>query len=100
MSKIDPDSERPRLEKLYAGMSDLELESLGRDLGELTERAREALRSEMLERGLAWRKDPAGNQAELANDGNLLLPLQSYADVAQVSGTGPDCSKREWRLIS
>ena len=86
MSKIDPDWERQRLEKLYAGMSDGELESLGRDPGALTEWARAALRSEMLERGLEWRDEPVDeNGAELPNDGNLLLVLRSYADVAKAA---------------
>jgi len=83
--KIDPDRERQRLKNLYTGMSDGELESLGRDQGELTEWAREALRSEMLERGLEWRDDPVGNGAELPTDGNLLLVLRSYADVARAA---------------
>jgi hypothetical protein len=85
VSKIDPDRERLRLKKLYTAMSDGELESLGRDQGELTEWAREALRSEMLERGLEWREDPVENGAELPNDGNLLLVLRSYADVAKAA---------------
>src|SRR5215831_2275168 len=66
-------------------MSDGELESLGRDLGELTEWAREALCSEMLERGLEWRERPVEIGAELPNDGNLLLVLRSYADVAKAA---------------
>src|SRR5262245_59853185 len=66
-------------------MSDGELESLGRDQAELTEWAREALRSEMLERGLEWREDPVENGAELPSDGNLLLVLGSYADVAKAA---------------
>src|SRR5262245_4234179 len=78
-------SERQRLKKLYTGMSDGELESLGRDQEELTEWAREALRSEMLERGLEWPEDPVENGAELPNDGKLLLVLRSYADMAKAA---------------
>jgi len=66
-------------------MSDGELERLGRDPGELTEWAREALRAEMLERGLEWREGPMGNRAELPSDGNVLLVLRSYGDAAKAA---------------
>jgi hypothetical protein len=56
VSKIDPPREGQQLKKLYTGTSEGELESLGRDQGELTEWAREAPRSEMFERGLEWRR--------------------------------------------
>jgi len=82
---IDPDRERQRLKQLYRGMSDGELERLGRDPGELTEWAREALRAEMLERGLEWREGPMGNRAELPSDGNVLLVLRSYGDAAKAA---------------
>src|SRR5262245_16519707 len=44
-------------------MSDGELEALGRDPGELTGWAQEALRAEMRERGLGWPEGPAGGTA-------------------------------------
>jgi len=85
VATIDPDRERQRLKQLYRGMSDGELERLGRDPGELTEWAREALRAEMLERGLEWREGPMGNRAELPSDGNVLLVLRSYGDAVKAA---------------
>jgi len=82
---MDPDRERQRLKQLYRGMSDGELERLGGDPGELTEWAREALRAEMLQRGLAWRESPVGSRAELPSDGNVLLVLRSYGDPAKAA---------------
>jgi hypothetical protein len=82
---MDPDRERQRLKQLYGGMSDGELERLGRDPRELTEWAREALRAEMLQRGLAWRESPVGSREELPSDGNVLLVLRSYRDPAKAA---------------
>lgn len=85
VSTIDPDRERQRLEKLYAGMRDEELDSIGRSPLGLTEWAREALRAEMLQRGLEWREGPIGSSAELPGDGNVLFVLRFYADVAKAA---------------
>jgi hypothetical protein len=57
MGRIDPSTERHRLEERYARMSDLELEKVGRDPLALTSWAREALGAEMIRRGLKWPPD-------------------------------------------
>jgi hypothetical protein len=82
---IDPVREQHRLQKLYRGMSDGELESIGRSPRELTEWAREALHAEMLQRGLEWRESPFGSRVELPSDGNVLFVLRFYADVAKAA---------------
>jgi hypothetical protein len=55
MTKIDPEKERERLASLYADMSDLELQKIGKNPESLTDWAFEALREEMSRRGLDWR---------------------------------------------
>ena len=52
MGQIDEQRERKRLVELYAGMEKGELEEIARDAGSLTPVAREALRTEMLSRGM------------------------------------------------
>jgi hypothetical protein len=52
MAQIDERRERKRLAELYAGMEKGELEEIARDAGSLTPVAREALRLEMLGRGM------------------------------------------------
>ena len=52
MGQIDEPRERKRLAELYAGMEKGELEEIAGDAGSLTQVAREALRSEMLSRGM------------------------------------------------
>jgi hypothetical protein len=52
MGQIDERQERKRLAELYAGMEKGELEEIAGDAGSLTPVAREALRSEMLSRGM------------------------------------------------
>ena len=52
MAQIDEQQERRRLAELYAGMEKGELEEIAGDAGSLTPVAREALRSEMLGRGM------------------------------------------------
>lgn len=54
MTKIDPEKERQRLASLYADMSDLELQKIGKNPESLTDWAFEALREEMSRRGLDW----------------------------------------------
>jgi len=61
MGKIDERRERKRLAELYAGMEKGELEEIARDAGSLTPVAREALRSEMLGRGME--APPANTEA-------------------------------------
>ena len=83
MSKIDADRELQRLRKLYAGKSDRELEKIGRDPATLTDWAREALRSEMLKRGLEWPESRI--VVEMPDDGNVLLVLRFYAEAADAA---------------
>lgn len=78
MSRIDPEQERRRLAKLYAGMSDGELEKIAEESAELTEWAREELRPEMTRRGLEWRERPPVTQTPIPED--ALLPVRSYAN--------------------
>jgi len=52
MAKIDPEQERRRLNEFYSGQLDGELEKVATQAYELTELAREALRSELTRRGL------------------------------------------------
>lgn len=85
MSKIDANRELQRLRKLYAGKSDGELEKIGRDPASLTEWGREALRSEMLKRGLAWREDRIEGRPEMPADDNVLLALRFYPDAADAA---------------
>jgi hypothetical protein len=54
MAKIDQEKERQRLASLYAGMSDLELQKVGKNPDSVTDWAFEALREEMNIRGLDW----------------------------------------------
>lgn len=50
MARQDPEEERQRLSKLYAGMSDGELEAVAEDSAELTDIARQALTDELARR--------------------------------------------------
>ena len=54
MLKIDPEQERQRLAKLYEALSDQELQEVGNNRMALTDWAFEAVRAEMLKRGLDW----------------------------------------------
>ncbi len=53
MARIDPEQERERLARLYAGQMDEELENVAAQSDELTEIARETLRAELMKRGLS-----------------------------------------------
>src|SRR5664279_4452224 len=50
MARQDPEEERQRLSKLYAGMSDGELDAIAADAAELTDEARQALTDEFARR--------------------------------------------------
>jgi len=52
MGQTDEQKERRRLEEWYASLEEGELKEIAEDAGSLTELAREALRSEMLRRGM------------------------------------------------
>jgi hypothetical protein len=53
MAIVDPELERQRLTELYSRMADGELEELAEDLASLTDTAQQALKEEMVRRGLA-----------------------------------------------
>jgi hypothetical protein len=55
MAKIDPEAERQRLVEFYSNQLDGELEKVAGQAYELTETAREVLRSELAKRGLTPR---------------------------------------------
>jgi Putative prokaryotic signal transducing protein len=87
MLKIDPEQERQRLAKLYEALSDQELQEVGNNRMALTDWAFEAVRAEMLKRGLDWSgKDmplPSEMTAvEAAEDpGNRPVVLRRYRDM-------------------
>lgn len=87
MVKIDPEQERQRLAKLYEALGDQELEEVGSNPMALTDWAFEAVRTEMLKRGLDWiGKDmPLPSQVaavEVADDpGNRPVVLRRYRDM-------------------
>jgi hypothetical protein len=83
VERSDRNQEGQRLAKLYRAMDDGELETLARDVGELTRWARAELRAEMLRRGMLWREKAAPNQTETPNDDNVLSKLRFYPDPAQ-----------------
>lgn len=53
MARLDPEQERRRLVDFYAGQMDGELEKVASQAYELTDLAREALRAELVRRGLS-----------------------------------------------
>lgn len=87
MATIDPEQERQRLAKLYEALSDQELQEVGNNPMALTDWAFEAVRAEMLKRGLEWiGKDmPLPSQVtavEAAEDpGNRPVVLRRYRDM-------------------
>jgi hypothetical protein len=85
VSKIDADRERQRLNKLYAAMSDGELEMLGTDPAALTEWARQALRAEMVRRGLKWQEQSLSALGRPPSQDDVLMPLRAYTDLAKVA---------------
>jgi hypothetical protein len=57
MSQFHQEKERQRLAALYGSMEELELEEIAADIESLTDVARQALRSEILRRGMALPPD-------------------------------------------
>jgi len=78
MGKIDPEKERKRLTELYAGMSDLELEKVGKNPEALTEWARSVLGEEFRNRGLEWKPEP--RRSKPIAEGEILVRLRKYSD--------------------
>src|SRR5262245_14206044 len=66
-------------------MSDGELEMLGADPAALTEWAREALRAEMLLRGLKWQEQSLSVLGQPPKQDDVLMPLRVYTDPAKVA---------------
>jgi len=82
---MDWDAERARLEKLYQGMKDAELERFAGDASGLTAVALEALRPEMLQRGLAAPSGETGPRAESDSAHPRLVRLHRYRDMPLAS---------------
>jgi hypothetical protein len=79
VARQDPEEERQRLSKLYAGMSDGELEAVAEDSAELTDIARQALTDE-----LARRHPEEGALADTGADpGRDLLELADVVSIRQ-----------------
>ena len=79
MARHDPEEERQRLSRLYAGMSDGELEAVAEDSAELTDIARQALTDE-----LARRHPEEGALADTGADpGRDLLELADVVSIRQ-----------------
>ena len=77
MGQIDEQKERRRLAELYAGLEGEELEEIAADADSLTEMAREALRSEMLNRGMqappSKREDSEASGSEREPPGPVVI---------------------------
>jgi hypothetical protein len=105
MIKTDPELERQRLAKLYADMSDLELERVGSEPTALSEWAFGALRDEMAKREIDWagRDAPPAALQEAASvkthePGNVSEVLRVYRDMTDaltdrmaLEGAGMEC---------
>jgi Putative prokaryotic signal transducing protein len=75
MTQIDPEQERVRLGKFYAGQTDGELENVAGQGSQLTEVAREALRWELSRRGLyigQLEEEPLPTEPDTAEFRNLV----------------------------
>ena len=77
MRKIDDQKERRRLAELYASLEEGELKGIAGDADSLTQAAREALRTEMLNRGmqapLAKRGDSETSSSERELPGPIMV---------------------------
>jgi len=78
MGAIDPVKERQRLATLYAGVSDLELEKVGKNPYSLTEWAQGALIEELRKRGLEWKTDPI--EIMPIPEDEILVTAREYAE--------------------
>jgi hypothetical protein len=72
MGQIDDQKERRRLAELYASMEEGELAEIAGDANSLTQAARDALRSEMLSRGML--APPAEREASEGSSGGRDVP--------------------------
>lgn len=90
MAKIDQEKERQRLASLYAGMSDLELQKVGKNPDSVTDWAFEALREEMNIRGLDWSGTDMPLPSQILHSkpieddpGNRPIVLRRYRDMPE-----------------
>jgi len=73
MTMIDPQQEKLRLEEIYAGKTDEELENVAAQAHELTEVASEALRAELGKRGLyVGQLDQTASEQDNTDSHNLV----------------------------
>ncbi len=79
VGKIDPEKEQQRLTKVYAGMSDGELQKVGRDPAALTEWAYEALQEEFGRRNIEW-QPKAASKIRMPTQDDVLGLLCTYSD--------------------
>jgi hypothetical protein len=87
MTKIDPEQERTRMAAVFSAMSDEELREAGGEPAAMTDWAFQAMRDEMLKRGLDW----AGKDMPLPSEmkhpevpedpGNRPIVLRRYRDM-------------------
>ncbi len=110
MTQMDPEAERQRLAKLYAGLSDGELKKVGEDPGTLTESAFQTLQLEMARRQIAW---PGENllfasarqdQKRLEEDGPVVLRVyrdmpEAMTDRMVLDAAGMDCYLYEENMV-
>lgn len=82
MSKVDPVQERTRLENLYSGMADEELDKLLDAADELSEPARDALKAEIERRGghVEYELEPATESLH-----PKLVALARYRDLEEAT---------------
>jgi hypothetical protein len=85
MTMIDPEQERQRLAEVYSGQTDGELENVAAQSHELTEIAREALRTELTNRGLyvgQLDEDP-GAEGHDETEFRDLVTIRSFWNLAE-----------------
>lgn len=104
MARLDSEEERQRLAKLYAAMSDGELEKVADDEASLTDAAREALRAEIERRDLktALQEPAAVDQVELRE----LATIRKFRDLPEallakgvLDSTGTECFLADDNLV-
>ena len=86
MAEEQANGELQRLRRLYEGMGDAELVALGEDARDLRPDAREALTSELRERGL----DVPTAKQEFMTEGEVGLPTAGDLMPSNLGATGPE----------
>ena len=79
----DPEQERQRLARLYAGMTPEELESVAADGPSLTDIARETLKSEIAQRGLAIAVSESQPDLEEVIEERDLVSVRRFRDLPE-----------------